>query len=829
MAEENKNVLDVSPENGSDFSGNYIEKFEGKKSKDHFPMECESWDKVGNKFYFHSETCSLEISILTNDILKFRYANHGYFEDDFSYAIDPSFKPEAVRVDFKERGTYYAIHTDKVKCYIHKENLKTTVLNLDGEILLKDEKGYHWQDEPTYGGDVVICTKLLRKNESFFGLGDKTGKLNLHGSRKQLWGTDCYGYGNETDPVYKNIPFYIGHTTNSSYGLFMDNSFRSFFDFGSERKNVVSFWAQGGEMRYYFINGPKPLDVTRRFTELTGKASMPPKWALGYHQSKWSYYPEKVVRDLAKEFRDRKIPCDVIHLDIDYMDGFRCFTWNDERFPDPDKMIRDLGDDGFKTVVIIDPGIKVDKNYEVYKQGIENGYFCTRADGALMKGSVWPGLCHFPDFTNPKVRVWWAELFEGLVENGVAGVWNDMNEPAVFEEGTFPIDVRFDYDGHPCSHRKGHNVYGSLMVQSTYNGLKKFQRNKRAFAITRSAYAGIQKYASVWTGDNVASWEHLKIANIQCQRLSASGVSFCGSDVGGFIGTPSAELYVRWIQMAVFHPFFRTHSSGDHGDKEPWIFEEEYTNIVRKFIELRYQLLPYIYTTFWKYSYKGIPMIRSLHLVSPENPEVSYREEEFMFGDHLLVVPVSEEKAESRKLYLPKGIWYNYWTDDRLEGGQEIAVATPLDIIPVFVRAGAIIPKQPVMQYVDEFIYDELTLDVYYSEEENLVEIYEDSGEGMEHKKGEFLVREFSTSKTSSAFMIEQNISGRYESAYKEFNLVFHQFPKAKLVVVDGDDYTNNIVKSDLGYSLIVPKNFKELLITTSNDKKADTKNEARL
>ena len=826
MVDDKNKALDTALEGSTDFSGNYIEKFESEASKDHYPEACDRWDKIGNKFYFHSSNCSLEITALSNDILKFRYATHGYFEDDFSYAVDPSFevKKKKVKVDFKERGTYYAIHTETLKCYIHKNNLKTTVLNLNGEILLKDEKGYHWQEEPNFGGDVVICTKLLRRNEGFFGLGDKTGKLNLIGTRKQLWGTDCYGYGNESDPVYKNIPFYIGQTPGSSYGVFMDNTFKSFFDFGSERKNVVSFWAQGGEMRYYFINGPRPLDVTRRFTELTGRAPMPPKWALGYHQSKWSYYPESVVRDLAKEFRDRKIPCDVIHLDIDYMDGFRCFTWNNERFPDPDTMIQDLENQGFKTIVIIDPGIKIDKEYAVYEQGIENNYFCKRADGPLFKGSVWPGPCHFPDFTNPKVREWWSTLFEGLVENGVAGVWNDMNEPAVFETGTFPWDVRHDYDGHPCSHRKGHNVYGSLMVQSTFLGLKKFQRNKRAFAITRSAYAGIQRFASVWTGDNVASWEHLKIANIQCQRLSASGISFCGSDVGGFIGSPSAELYVRWIQMAVFHPFFRTHSSGDHGDKEPWIFDEESTKIIRRFIELRYEILPYIYTTFWKYSYKAIPMIKSLNLIEPDNPEVLFREDEFLFGDHLLVVPVSEEKAESRKLYLPKGDWYNFWSDERLEGGKEIEVATPLDKIPLFVKAGAIIPLQPAMQYVDEFTPDSLDLHIYYTEEEFLVEIYEDCGDGLDYKKGNFLVREFNASKTTSAFLLEQTISGRYESTYESFKIVFHQFPEAKLVMVDGENYSNHLEKSELSYSLTVSKNFTELILTTSNDQKTSTK-----
>ncbi|MEM6830764.1 MAG: TIM-barrel domain-containing protein, partial [Bacteroidota bacterium] len=554
MASEYKDVAELTAEDQSDFSGNYIEKFEGKQTKDHFPSQCVDWEKIGQKFYFHSENCTLEVSVITNEILKFRHGNDGYFEDDFSYAISETYQAEEVNISFKERQTYFAIHTEKIKCYIYKENLKLRLLNLDGKVILEDEKGYHWQEENTFGGDVVISTKKIKNNESFYGLGDKTGNLNLRGTRKELWGTDCYGYGNETDPVYKNIPFYLGQIEKASYGIFLDNSFRSYFDFGSERKNVASFWAQGGEMRYYFIYGPDPMDVVTRYTELTGKASLPPMWALGYHQSKWSYYPESVVRSLAKEFRDRKIPCDVIHLDIDYMDGFRCFTWDKERFPNPEKMTAELKEQGFRTVVIIDPGIKIDKKYSVYVEAMEKNYFCRRGDGPLLKGSVWPGLCHFPDFTNPKARKWWAGLFKNFVDSGISGVWNDMNEPAMFEQGTFPLDVRHDYDSHPCTHRKGHNVYGSLMAKSTNQGLKKSKKNKRPFTITRSAYAGIQQHACVWTGDNVASWEHLRIANIQCQRLSTSGISFAGSDVGGFIGTPSAELYTRWVQMAVFHP-----------------------------------------------------------------------------------------------------------------------------------------------------------------------------------------------------------------------------------------------------------------------------------
>ncbi|MFY0650990.1 MAG: glycoside hydrolase family 31 protein [Cyclobacteriaceae bacterium] len=816
MATENDATIEVQlSESEKDFSGNYIEKFEKKDTKDQFPGRYQSWEKIGNRYIFHGENSSLELTIITDDILKFRYGNFGYFEDDFSYAIDPNLGVENTPTVFKERDNYFNVTTKTTKCYIYKETLLTKICDKKGNTILEDEKGYHWQDEKMFGGNVVIATKKKRKGESYFGLGDKTGNLNLKGSRRELWGTDCYGYGNDTDPVYKNIPFYIGLHKTASYGVFLDNTFRSYFDFGKERKEACSFWAQGGEMRYYFINGPKMMDVCQRYTYLTGRPELPPKWALGYHQSKWSYYPESTVRTLAKEFRDRKIPCDVIHLDIDYMDGFRCFTWDKERFPDPKKMISDLKKDGFKSIVIIDPGIKIDKKYWVYKEGVDNGYFCTRGDGPLLKGSVWPGECHFPDFTNPKVREWWATLYKGLVQDGVAGVWNDMNEPAVFEDGSFPFDARHDFDGHPCTHRKVHNVYGSLMAQATCDGQKLYLDNKRAFTITRSAYAGVQRFASVWTGDNMATWDHLKIANIQCQRLSASGVSFAGSDVGGFIGSPDGELYTRWIQMAVFHPFFRTHSSGDHGDKEPWMFDEEYTDIVRKFIELRYELMPYIYTTFWQYATSGTPMIRSLNLVAENDPESFYREEEFMLGDNILVVPVSEEGAETRKVYLPEGQWYEYWSDELRTGKQEIEVNTPLEQIPIFVKAGAVVPMQPSMQYTDEFEFEELSLHIYAGTDEHLSKIYEDAGDGNEYKKGDHIIKEIVTIKSQTAHIIRQQTTGNFEPRYSGYKAVFHGFgEKIKLMMVDGEDMTSRLSKVGNTFTASLPREFKEALVS---------------
>ena len=808
---EDKNISEET----QDFSGNYIEKFKNKNLEEFFCGKVESWEKIDNTFLFHGTFASLETTIISSHIIKFRYGHDGYFEDDFSYAIDPDFTPEHVHYIFEEKLKYFSIKTDVIECIIFKANLSTKIKDIKGTVVHEDEKGYHWQNHKYYGGTINISTKVLQPGEKFYGLGDKSGRLNMIGQRKELWGTDCYGYGADTDPVYKNIPFYLGQHSHIGYGIFLDNTFRTYFDFGKERAEACSFWAQGGEMRYYYIHGPKLIDVIKRYAQLTGKHALPPKWALGYHQSKWSYYPESVVRNLASEFRTRKIPCDVIHLDIDYMDGFRCFTWDKEKFPNPEKMIADLKADGFKTIVIIDPGIKVDKKYWVYQEGIEGDFFCKRMDGPLLKASVWPGLCHFPDFTNPDTRKWWATLYEGLVKVGVDGVWNDMNEPATFEEGTFPNDVRFDFDGHPCSHRKAHNVYGSLMAQATAEGQKLFLDNKRDFTISRSAYAGIQRYASVWTGDNSASWEQLKIANIQCQRLSASGISFAGSDVGGFIGSPDGELYTRWIQMAVFHPFFRTHSSGDHGDKEPWTFDDKYIDIVRKFIEMRYELMPYIYTTFWQHSTTGAPMLRSLHLEVHDDPESFFREEEFFLGDHLLVCPISEAEAVGRRMYLPNGIWYNYWTDEEMVGMLEIKVKAPLDQIPLFVRSGGIIPMQPKMQYVDEFEFETLTLKAYKPVGSTTSQLYEDKGDGYEYLQGDQSAKTFVSEIDTEKWKITQKIQGTYEVCYKNYLLELHGLEKAPAsIVVDNIEQVKSGKFANKVLKITLPLSFKEIIIS---------------
>ncbi len=776
-----------------------------------FPSSITNYYHLDGNYYFNFQNCKLVVSAINDNVLRFRYAIN-QFTQDFSYAIDPKLKRNCLRFELQEHDEFYTIFTAALICKIEKADGLITIYDMRGNLISEDETGFHWEPNPNQGGNYVYCSKKNHPGECFFGLGDKTSDLNLSGKRLINWGTDTYGFGIDQDPLYRNIPFYYGLHNGIGYGMFFDNTFRSFFDFGYQDNSLVSFWGEGGEMNYYFIYGPQLINVAEQYAHITGVPEMPPLWALGYHQSKWSYYPELKVKEIANEFRSRNIPCDVIHLDIDYMDGFRCFTWDKERFPEPSRMIADLKAQGFNVVLIVDPGIKIDPEYAVYKEALEKGYFCLRSDGDLMHGKVWPGDCNFPDFTDPEVRLWWAGLFKEYVEQGVKGFWNDMNEPAVFDIGTFPDDVRHSYDGFKVSHRRAHNVYGMQMARATKEGVSKFMGNERNFVLTRSGYSGMQRYSATWTGDNIASWEHLLLADLQCQRLSISGVSFCGTDIGGFIGQPDGELFVRYIQMAIFHPFFRGHSSSDQGDKEPWVYGSTYEGYIRKAIELRYQLLPYIYTTFYQHVSAGTPMIRPLSFYDQFDSKTLSHQEEFVFGDNLLACPIKSSNSVGRTMYFPDGMWYNYYTGEHFKGGKEKWVDAPMDHSPIFVKAGAVLPHYPVQQYANEKVIDTITLHVYHGKNRHGGLLYEDDGKTDWYKDGDFCLRTFCVLGNRKEYRLLQYRKGPYDSPCKEFTLDFHGLTfEPKGYMLDGNFIEAPCIHKAKSYSITVPKNFKKV------------------
>lgn len=766
-------------------------------SPDKAVMQYQEKDDI---FVYESENgMALKAEVVTESIFRFRYAPEGHFEPGFSYAADPARENIIPRVTIGGDDTHYFIHTRKLLCRISKENLQLSLYEAEGQKLIcEDGEPYYCRRTILRGTDQVKITKKAPAGEAYFGLGDKTCAANLRGHKLQNWNTDSFSYKKGQDPLYRSIPFYYALHKGVGYGIFLNNSYRTHFDFDSRQDGATSFRADGGEMDYYFFYGPGLMDVARSYAWLTGRPELPPLWALGFHQCRWSYYPESRVMELAREFRDRQIPCDAIYLDIDYMDGYRCFTWNKEHFPKPSEMISKLRDKGFQAVAMIDPGIRVDPEYHVYREGRKRDVFARRSTGEVMRAPVWPPDCVFPDYTRPDVREWWGGLYKGLyLEDGVSGFWNDMNEPAVFkvDNATCPDDVLHHYEGTPCNHRKAHNIYGQQMSRATYEGLKRLRPDKRPFVLTRATFSGGQRFASVWTGDNAATWEHLRLANLQCQRLSASGFSFVGADIGGFNKQPDGELFIRWLQLAVFHPLYRVHSMGNNIDgaaeaeaglvqaaeqenrldQEPWSFGEENTALAKEAIELRYRLLPYIYTTFYQNTRSGEPAIRSLFLYSQDDPTALEREDEFLFGGHLLVAPVTEPGLESVQVYLPKGSWYDYWSGALYEGRQLASFKTHPNRIPVLVRAGAVIPNYPVRQYVGEKPFEAASLRIYYGEDSS--ELYEDAGEGYGYQKGEYMLRTFTTKAENNTFSISQVQKGEYKNTYRAFQLKVFGLP----------------------------------------------------
>ena len=741
---------------------------------------------------------TLRIQVLTAGIIRLRYSPDGVFAPDFSYAIAPGFQTEKVTVTLNENENEYLIVSEQLQVVVAKASLQVKIYNPDDRILCEDEGGFTAKRTILRGWCELQMEKKSHRKEVFFGLGDKTCGVNLAGKKFQNWCTDSYGFGRESDPLYRAIPFYYALNQGLAYGIFFDNSFRTHFDFDSDETGVVRFSAEGGELNYYFLNGPTLPEVSRAYAQLTGAHELPPMWALGYHQCRWSYYPEDRVRDIAREFREREIPCEAIYLDIDYMDAFRVFTWDEKRFPDPKGLIDDLRAQGFETVVMIDPGIKEDPGYEVYKSGLENDVFVKTPDGAVAKAPVWPGFCAFPDFTNPAVRQWWSHWHEDLyVRLGISGFWNDMNEPAVFHvhHKTLPDQVLHHHDGHPCSHAKAHNIYGQQMSRASWESYRALRPEKRPFLLTRATFSGGQRYAAVWTGDNFSTWEHLQIANIQCQRLSVSGLSFCGSDIGGFAGSADGELFVRWLQLAVFHPVMRVHSMGQHAsgdslpadeaelsdpklhiaDQEPWSFGEKWTEYAKKAIELRYALLPGIYTAMWLHTLDGTPVIRHLAFADAADPRLWEQERDFLFGEHLLVSPVINPKTQRQGIYLPKGNWYYFWTGQPASG--EMFVNVMPEQIPFFIREGAVLPVYPIRQWTGQKPVDELTLYVYYKNGLETSHLYEDAGEGYAYRDNLFSLKIFETEGKNGDFSLRQRKEGEFEPSYDKVKIYLVGFP----------------------------------------------------
>jgi alpha-glucosidase len=584
--------------------------------------------------------------------------------------------------------------------------------------------------------DLPRLKKKLLWEKGFYGNGEKYSWLNHLGMAAANYNSDVLYHNPIQHPqvaaMHTAIPFYLGIAPGRAYGLYLDNSFRTEFDFAKADPESVSLRAEGGKLDYYFIAGSSAAEVVKAYGMLTGKMPMPSKKYLGYQQSRYSYENQAEILAVAENLKRHAIPCDVLYLDIHYMDGYKVFTTSSERFPAFRETIARLNDMGYAVVVIINPGVKVEDGYRVYEEGLEKGYYVTAADGKIFMGAVWPKPAVFPDFLRSEVRKWWGGFHHELLDCGVDGIWNDMNEPANFTlpEGTLPADaVHHDHSGRALSHAEAHNLYGFFQTLATREALEELQPEKRHFVLTRAAFAGSQRYAALWTGDNSSIWEHLEISIPMILNLGLSGFTFAGADVGGYRGDCGAELLVRWTQLGAFLPFFRNHSEIGTAHQEPWAYPDHTLSIVRDYIRLRYRFLTYFYNLMSNSAVTGEPAVRPLFYHYQHDLETYNINDQFLLGPGVMVCPVVRPGVNFRQVYLPEGLWYDYWTAEKHVGGCHITAKAPLERLPLFIKAGTILP-------VDE-ADNRLALHCYPGAE-GCCRLYFDDGYSNDYKKGCF-------------------------------------------------------------------------------------------
>jgi alpha-glucosidase len=576
----------------------------------------------------------------------------------------------------------------------------------------------------------------------YFGCGERTGGLDKTTSRQVFWNIDPPpGHTAALNNLYTSVPFVLALQDGQAWGIFFDSSYRLEFDLANENPARCGFAIDGGPLIYYVFAGPTPRAVLERYTELTGRIPMPARWTLGNHQSRWGYKSADELLDVARTFRQRGIPLDALYLDIDYMDSYRVFTWDSLRFADPPGLVRQLGEMGVKLVTILDPGVKVDEDYPVYTSGRDDDLFCKTISGDEYHNVVWPGLCAFPDFTNPRTRAWWGNQLPVLLDAGVAGIWCDMNEPTVFvpTPQTLPEDVAHHGDGEALLHAQVHNLYGQLMARAVREAMCRLRPDNRPFVISRSGFAGLQRHAMHWTGDNSSWWEHLWMSMPQLQNLGLSGYAWVGVDIVGFAGDATGELLTRWTELGIFQPFCRNHSAMDARPQEPWAFGEPYETHIREMLLLRQRLLPYLYTLFEEAHRTGAPILRPLLFEFPDDATTYTTDDEFLVGSALLVAPIARPGLEYRHVYLPRGTWVHYWSGECFVGPAHVLAHAPLGRPPIYARANTPLPLWPATMHEGAAPADPLTWLIFVAQADDGVgTIYDDAGEGFAFERGEY-------------------------------------------------------------------------------------------
>jgi alpha-glucosidase len=720
-------------------------------------------DNVEGRLTLSGRRHRIELSVIAPDLFRFRATSKAAFSVTPSWAVIPSDRPA---MESQIHRTRYCLRLISAAGAL-QVNLRNGELQLFG-----GDESPCLRSEPRqsgFCGSQPRCAFRLFTDELFLGMGESSGPFNRAGLVQEFWNTDALGHGGihpGLRNLYTAIPFAIMMRGGRATGLFWDNPARQRWDLGQADRGLWQLQAASGELDLYLFTGPGVADVMRCYARLTGSMPMPPRWALGYHQCRYSYESRADVEQVAREIRRRRIPCDALYLDIHHMNGFRVFTFG-KSFPRPADMIARLRRRGFQTVAIVDPGVKVDPGFGVYRRGQRLGAYVRMREGRRnYVGRVWPGRSE---------RV------------GVAGFWNDMNEPANFipPAKTLPATCRHQSESGPVTHAEAHNVYGMQMARASREGALRTRPRQRPFVITRAAYAGTQRHAMIWTGDNASSWEQLADSVQMLLNLGLSGFPFCGGDAGGFLENCTPELYARWMQMAAFTPFFRNHTMVGTLAHEPWSFGPEIEAIVRGAIELRYQLLPYWYGLFAEAHRSGAPIMRPLVWHYQDDPVATACGDQFLLGPSLLVAPVLRQGAVARSVYLPGGVWFDFWSGRRHRGGRHLVADAPLHRLPIFVRGGAVVPKCSLRQHTGGFPDRTIALHLWPGKRSELA-WYEDDGCSLQHAQGAYHLRRIGWDGRSLTFGPGE---GEFVSQVKSWRILVHHLARP----LKGDSSWRNV------------------------------------
>ena len=768
-----------------------------------------------NGVELHEATATMRVTALRDDVLRIRIAASGTLPEDASWAVLPSSRSASVAVTSETTSAAIGFRTASAHVAIDRRTGVMRVTDLNGRVLREDAAPVEF-----HAGGRFRVTETMPADEHYFGLGDKTGPSDRRGRAFSMWNTDAYRFQESTDPLYKDIPFFLSFRKGTATGTLLDNTWRSSFDFGKEDAHTYSFGAANGPVDIYVMLGPTPRQVVEAYAWLTGTAPLPPRWMLGFQQSRYTYTPEARLVEVATKLREDRIPTDALYLDIDFQDRNRPFTVDTKAFSDLDRTLAKLHAMHFHTVAITDLHIAKApaQGYGPYDSGTAGDEFLHNPDGSVYSGKVWPGPAVFPEFTQASSRKWWGSLYKPFHSLGFDGFWNDMNETSIFDSSTATIEenVQDRVEEPGFAKRTGtqaefHNVYGMENSRATYDGLLAIDPDQRPFVLTRATYAGGQRYAATWTGDDSSTWNHLRMTSPMLKSLGLGGFSFAGADAGGFAGSPSPDLLTKWLEIAAFHPIDRAHAEKGTRDKEPWVDGLEQENLRRRYIETRYKLMPYLYTLAEETARTGLPMMRPVFLDYPNGARDGHPldldgDQNFLLGHDLLIAPSPYEEASDKyAVEFPTSRWYDFWSGDPVakiepvksaEGAPTVAtdqvalytsVQPTLAELPVYVRGGAILPMAPLTQSTDETPSGPLKLRVYAGDDCR-GELYTDDGRSFAYKTGEFLRMTFACTVAPDKLRLEvSKHSGRYPAWWKEVRVeVYGWHPTQNLVEISG-------------------------------------------